>query len=151
MSMPTFPDPLTILTREEAVNAILTSIALEETALSHIINAEGEKIQYALEHMKCNSNMRIFLEVNESVSSMLEQINDLQLVLISKLNKVLKCIPQNPVSCDGQPRFEKPCPNSSCPNNCCSDHACPDNSCQPSETCDFESQHNKNCMWNKKH
>ena len=34
--------------REDAVNQILSSIAMEELGLSHILNAEGEKLQYIL-------------------------------------------------------------------------------------------------------
>ncbi|MDR1692211.1 MAG: hypothetical protein LBR72_02545 [Oscillospiraceae bacterium] len=86
MSMPAFPDPGSIVTREEAVNAVLISIALEETALSHIINAEGEKIQAALEH----ADMTTVLEVNKSVAVVLEQITDMQLVLTRKLDKLLR-------------------------------------------------------------
>ena len=49
MSMPSFvagevPNP----GREESINQIIAAIALEEIALSHILNAEGEKIQYVL-------------------------------------------------------------------------------------------------------
>ena len=49
MSMPSFvagevPNP----GREESINQIIAAIALEELALSHVINAEGEKIQYVL-------------------------------------------------------------------------------------------------------
>jgi len=93
MSMPKFPNPDCILTREQAINAILTSIALEETALSHIINAEGEKIQYALQNSCCKNccdNMEIILEVNESVSCIIEQITDMQLILKSKLRLAAK-------------------------------------------------------------
>ena len=49
MSMPQFiagevPNP----GREESINQIIATIALEEISLSHILNAEGEKIQYVL-------------------------------------------------------------------------------------------------------
>lgn len=34
------------MTREEALTMIIASIAMEELALSHILNAEGEKLQF---------------------------------------------------------------------------------------------------------
>ena len=48
MSMPAFVDYIPPIGREDAINQIIASIALEELALSHVINAEGEKIQYVL-------------------------------------------------------------------------------------------------------
>ncbi|WP_341348111.1 hypothetical protein [Paenibacillus sp. FSL H3-0469] len=50
MSNPSIPNISTTvtLTRYDAINLLLSSIAMEELALAHIINAEGEKIQYAL-------------------------------------------------------------------------------------------------------
>lgn len=46
MSLPNIPDiaPEISLNRCESINLLLSSIALEEIGLSHIINAEGEKI-----------------------------------------------------------------------------------------------------------
>lgn len=44
MSMPEFPKPDPDFTPEKALTMILSSVALEEVALSHIINAEAEKI-----------------------------------------------------------------------------------------------------------
>ena len=82
MSMPEFPD-LENLTKEKAINSILTSIAMEEAALSHIINAEGEKIQFALTN-KCRDLAQV-VAVNDSVADLLERVFDLQLVLKSKL------------------------------------------------------------------
>jgi len=94
--MPKFPDKETVLTRDEAVNAILTSIAMEETALSHIINAEGEKIQYVLAQ-KC-SNICEVVTVNESVTSLIEKITDLQFLLKMKMQLAKDFLPQEACS-----------------------------------------------------
>jgi len=110
--MPKFPDPDCILTREQAINAILTSIAMEETALSHIINAEGEKIQYALQNINpknfCHSDLDKILEVNESVSGLLEQITDMQLILKNKMRLVTKFFTLEKTEAAKHP--QKPCP-----------------------------------------
>ena len=51
MSMPKFPDSKDILTREEALNAIITSIAMEEAALACILTAESEKLTLLSERL----------------------------------------------------------------------------------------------------
>lgn len=43
MSMPVIQ--ATPITRDVAISNIIQSVALEQTAISHILNAEGEKIQ----------------------------------------------------------------------------------------------------------
>ena len=48
MSMPGFVTGVPEISRENAINQNIAAIALEELALSHVINAEGEKIQYVL-------------------------------------------------------------------------------------------------------
>ncbi|MCL6488857.1 MAG: hypothetical protein K6T76_07980 [Alicyclobacillus mali] len=50
MSQPNIPNinPSISLTRDDAVNLLLSSIALEELGLGHLTNAEAEKIQYVL-------------------------------------------------------------------------------------------------------
>ena len=48
MSQPNFPVIDPPLTRDGSVNEIIASIAAEELSLSHILNAEGEKLQYVL-------------------------------------------------------------------------------------------------------
>ena len=47
MSLPSFPVVNPPIEREDAVNQILSSIAMEELGLSHILNAEGEKLNPA--------------------------------------------------------------------------------------------------------
>ena len=82
MTTPQFPKSDEILSCEEVINAILTSIALEEIGLSHILNAEGEKIQYVLKHC---ADTRTVIEINESVSAVLDRVIDLQFILKNKM------------------------------------------------------------------
>jgi len=96
MSMPAFPEMKDILSREEAINAILTSIAMEETALGHIMDAEGEKIQYAIKKIQadqCCADLQKLVDVNESAASMLDRLHDMQIILKSKLRLVLCALP----------------------------------------------------------
>jgi hypothetical protein len=78
------------LTKEQAINSILMSIAMEEAALSHILNVEGEKIQYALTNC---ADIQEVIEVNESVTSLLEQIIDLQIILKHKMKLAKDFLP----------------------------------------------------------
>lgn len=71
-------------TRCQAITDIITSIALEETALSHILNAEGEKIQKFVSEDSTADYTQI-LEANNSVRSMVGAITRLEVILQSKL------------------------------------------------------------------
>lgn len=117
MSMPGFPPKDSLLSRDEAIDAILTSIAMEESALSHVLNAEGEKLQLAVEYAKENKScetMIKLLEVNNSVSRLIEQVNDMQFLLKSKLKVVSRLVQHLPTP----PCSSNPCPPSDCPDNC---------------------------------
>lgn len=99
MSMPEFPKPNPDLTQEQALTMILSSIALEELALSHIINAEGEKIQYVLSQTNrggCPADLRDILAVNQSVSGLLEIVLQNQMLLKNKMERVLEHLPRPP-------------------------------------------------------
>ena len=85
MSMPVISMPCNPITMCQAVTNLIESIALEETALSHILNAEGEKLQKAVS-MDCN--MRELLEVNESVVNMVGAVSNMENVLKEKLEFV---------------------------------------------------------------
>jgi len=95
MSQPTFPNKPEI-TRDDALNMILTSIAMEELALSHIINAEGEKLQYVLGTLSCSDGTEAtvdqLLEVNKSITQMMDSVMQNQIFLKGKMEKVLNFI-----------------------------------------------------------
>lgn len=80
MSMPVIvPGTVTL---EQAISDIIESVALEQTGLSHILNAEGEKIQAAV----AEGSIAEMLSVNSSVQSMVNAVASLEMVLQNKLN-----------------------------------------------------------------
>ena len=81
MSMPVIE--CTNIDKCSAASAILQSIALEEAAISHILNAEGEKIQKVLS--KPGYDHKEILEVNKSVQDIIEKITCLESILKEKL------------------------------------------------------------------
>ena len=96
MSMPSFPPNGADLTREEALTMIIASIAMEELALSHIINAEGEKLQYILGTLpgaKPCATPQDVLVVNKSVASLLDVVAQNQMLLKNKLEKNFGTVP----------------------------------------------------------
>lgn len=97
MSMPKFPEPNPDFTQEQAMIMILSSIALEEAALSHIMNAEGEKIQHILNQTRCGDHsayLNSIVEVNKSVTNLLETVQQNQTILKNKMGKVLEYLPK---------------------------------------------------------
>lgn len=92
MSQPTFPQIEPPLTREGSLNEIIASIAMEELSLSHILNAEGEKLQYVLGTLPGLDEAAAFEEVirvNQSVQDTLSGIVAQQMVLSAKLGAAL--------------------------------------------------------------
>ena len=92
MSLPTFPQIDPPLTREGSLNEIISSIAAEELSLSHILNAEGEKLQYVLgtlPGLEEAAATEEVLRVNRSVQETLSGIVEQQMVLSSKLGAAL--------------------------------------------------------------
>ncbi|MGL5411376.1 hypothetical protein [Cetobacterium sp.] len=58
MSLPNIPNinPDIDLEMEDSIKLLLNSIAMEEIGLSHILNAEGEKLQCIIKKMESNLN-----------------------------------------------------------------------------------------------
>ncbi|MEG1948609.1 MAG: hypothetical protein RR140_03500 [Clostridia bacterium] len=90
MSMPVIT-PGTI-TRGEAVGNIIESIASQESGLSHILNAESEKIMAVVNNGA--STAEDLLAINESVKNAISAITRLEMQLQAKLNMFNKTICQ---------------------------------------------------------
>lgn len=111
LSMPNFPINDPPITRDDAINQILSSIAFEELGLSHIINAEGEKLQYVLGTIPglsgTSATIEDLLQTNESIRATLESAAYNQLFLKSKMAKALSSSemqgPQGPTGPQGPP------------------------------------------------
>jgi hypothetical protein len=111
--MPNIPDikPNKTVKQDDAVNVLLISIALEELAQAHILNAEGEKIQYAIsvQNKPLHGGPPIppppptppvnLLEVNKSVVSMIRAIIKNQMLLQFKLEDTIDLIKKGPKCC----------------------------------------------------
>ena len=94
MSQPSFPENNS-LTREDVINQIISSIAMEELGFSHIFNAEGEKTQYALGTIAGitgptePATIDDLLKLNNSVRETLDSTMQNQMFLKTKLQSAL--------------------------------------------------------------
>lgn len=87
-----------------AATSLIQSIALEETSISHILNAEGEKLQKAVS-LSCSH--KDLIEINRSVEAMVEKITNLEVVLKSKLEMVIPLVED----CHNKPENMSDCKN----------------------------------------
>lgn len=88
MGMPVITPSST--TRNQSITDIIESVALEETALSHILNAEGEKIQKVVAMQDVTPE--VLLATNKSVESMVNAVSRLEMILHSKLSAFEDCL-----------------------------------------------------------
>ena len=92
MSLPTFPQIDPPLTREGSLNEIISSIAAEELSLSHILNAEGEKLQYVLgtlPGLASAATLDQVMQTNQSVQETLSSVMEQQMLLTGKLTSAM--------------------------------------------------------------
>ena len=76
--------------RSQAVSDLFESIALQQAALAHILNAEGEKLQKVLSIPGISPE--IILQTNQSVESMVNSIASLESILKQKLDLFDECM-----------------------------------------------------------
>jgi len=115
MSMPNIPNitPLISLDRCKTIDLILSSIALEEIGLSHILNAEGEKLQAIIK--KNPACTQSYLDVNDSVNKTLRTIVKSQMLLQFKM--------EDAITLDGE-HCKKKCHKKRCHKKDCT--SCPE-------------------------
>lgn len=86
-------------TKIQAITDILESIALEEAAIAHILNAEGEKLQKIIANEE--STTKDLLCANQSVDDLADTLTNLAMLIKSKTRLALgdKCYQNFCVSC----------------------------------------------------
>lgn len=91
MSTPNIPNisPTITLSSDDVQNLLFSSIAMEELGLAHIINAEGEKLQFALGTLAGITGSTVplsqVLAASVSTQSMLDVVSRHEMILDSKL------------------------------------------------------------------
>ncbi|MEF9940651.1 MAG: hypothetical protein RR225_09780 [Clostridium sp.] len=71
------------ITRGEAVGDIIESVAIEEAAFAHILNAESEKLMAVVNNSGASAEQ--LLAVNKSVKNAISAISRLEMQLQAKL------------------------------------------------------------------
>ncbi len=95
MSMPNIPDinSTVNINRDDAVNIILSSIGMEELSLAHILNAEAEKIQFALGTLDTATeaaSLDDIMKVNSSAKKMLRDVIKNQMLIGMKMEDTVE-------------------------------------------------------------
>lgn len=88
MSFPNIPNisPEIKLNKTEVIHLLMSSIAMEEMSLSHIMNAEGEKIQHVLTK---DPSLHELMHVNRSVERTMRNIIKQEMLLQFKFEDIL--------------------------------------------------------------
>lgn len=96
MSMPNISNiqPTIDLDRNDAINLLLASTSMQELSLAHIVNAEAEKIQFALGTLETAggeaSSLEDIMEVSATSQKMLRDVVKNQMLISMKLEDTLE-------------------------------------------------------------
>ncbi|MDD4643817.1 MAG: hypothetical protein PHW90_02185 [Bacilli bacterium] len=110
MSMPQIPENKHRPSLKCVVIDLLESVAMEEISISHLINAEAEKIQAFVGNKTdfpfCNEIKEV-MDFSKIISDFLEKIIMKQWILLNKLNKIIEigkpCFHHN--KCDDDEKY----------------------------------------------
>lgn len=99
MSQASIPNitPTISITMGQTVTLLLASIAFEELALAHILNAEAEKIQFVLGTLHGGAlppapTLSNVLAINSSVRSTMQDVIKTEILLQLKLQNILNSL-----------------------------------------------------------
>lgn len=101
MSFPNIPNisPTISVTTPQAIQLLLSSIALEELALAHILNVEAEKIQFVLGTLTTGTKLSpsvvsvsSLLDIDNSVQRTLQDVIKKEMLLQFKFENILDFI-----------------------------------------------------------
>jgi len=95
MSLPNIPniDPRITLCNEDVFNLLMASIAMKGLGLSHLVNAEAEKVQFALGTLHASHDpacLDDILKINDSVRKTLTGVMQTELILLMQLSTTLE-------------------------------------------------------------
>jgi len=93
------------VTKQQSLHLLLSSVALNELAFSHLINAEAEKLQafVAFTNEATCLETRDFLQMNKAVSTLIEDLTMGQWLNLKKLDRTIALL------AEGEEHIEEPC------------------------------------------
>ena len=86
------------ISRRQAISNVIDSVALEQAALSNILEAEGEKLKRIVANPCICPEM--ILATNRSLERTIKAVSQLETVLQSKLELFEDCLCPCPSPCD---------------------------------------------------
>lgn len=104
MSQPSIPDinPVITVTKKETVALLLSSIAMSELAISHVLNAEAEKMQSFVHYANHSHSISLqdYLKFNRSVSHLLQDVNMELWLSLGKMDRITEIMEEH---------YDEPC------------------------------------------
>ena len=89
MGMPKIPEGTYRPSFDDVIIDLFESIALEEMAISHILNAEGKKFQSVVRNYKCNLiDIKDLYKVTDSSNNMIINLIFKEWLLLTKFNTI---------------------------------------------------------------
>lgn len=113
LSLPEFPAQHHRPSLYQTTVDLLDSIALEEIALAHLLNAEAEKIQKFLGKISHCTPAEVLLDFNITVNETLETVIMKEWLLLRKLEKVIRFFNKHFSNC----HHHSPCKPGPCTNS----------------------------------